>query len=359
MLGRCQVTLLWVVVALLTAVAPAAAQAPTAGDWWHLPSPEPFEAESLATALDVIRVAGNRFVDEQGRTVVLRGMSIADPDKLARDGHWRKSHFEEIKRWGADIVRLPVHPVAWRGLGSIEYFKLLDQAVVWATELGLYLMIDWHSIGNPIAGLFQDPIYETTRQETLEFWRSVAERYRGVPTVAFYELFNEPTTFRGKLGTASWSEWKRFNEEMIRIIFAHDRTVIPLVAGFDWAYDLEPVAEAPIEIEGIGYVSHPYPQKVEPPYEEKWERDFGFVAERYPVFVTEFGFTPPGEPGAGMPVAGDEEYGRAITDYLASRSISWAAWCFDPDWGPKLISDWEYTPTRSGAFFRGVMTGRR
>ncbi len=347
---------------LLLLVAICGARPALAGemsDWWSLPTPEPFDAAALETDLDFIRVEGNRFVDERGETVVLMGMAVADPDKLERDGHWHKAHFEAVKRWGADLVRVPVHPVAWRGRGRVEYLRLLDQAVIWASELDLYLMIDWHSIGNLLSGLYQDPIYESSRQETFDFWRTVAERYRGVPTVAFYELFNEPTTFRGRLGEASWAEWKRLNEELIRVIFAHDPDVIPLVAGWDWAYDLQPVAEAPIEIAGIGYVSHPYPQKVEPPYEGKWERDFGFVADRYPMFVTEFGFTPAGEPGAEMPVVGDEEYGRRILDYLAARGISWAVWCFDPVWGPNLISDWEYTPTRSGAFFRAAMTDRR
>jgi len=35
-------------------------------------------------SLPFIRVEGNRFVDEQGRTVVFRGVSIADPDRLER-----------------------------------------------------------------------------------------------------------------------------------------------------------------------------------------------------------------------------------------------------------------------------------
>ncbi len=146
---------------------------------------------------------------------------------------------------------------------------------------------------------------------------------------------------------------------MIGVIFAHDRRVIPLVAGFDWAYDLEPVAEAPIASAGIGYVSHPYPQKVTPPFEEKWERDFGFVAERYPVFVTEFGYMSADAPGAHLPVIAGEEYGRAILAYLDGKGASWAAWCFDPDWSPQLISDWSYTPTAAGEFFRRNMSGRR
>jgi hypothetical protein len=352
-------TLLAVGIALSTAVAPSGGQQSGAsGDWWNVAYPQRFDTERLAKTPGFIRVEGNRFVDEQGETVVLMGMAISDPDKLALSGHWQKGHFEAIKRWGADVVRIPVHPVAWRGRGKEGYLELLDEAVVWASEFELYLMIDWHTIGNLQSGLFQHPMYDTTEQETLEFWRTIAARYQGISTVAFYELFNEPTVFNGQLGTASWSEWKRLNEEMIKIIFAHDESVIPLVAGFDWAYDLKPVAEAPIAIEGIGYVSHPYPQKVAAPFEEKWERDFGFVADRYPVFVTEFGFKAADEPGAHMPVVGDEEYGKAITNYFAAKGISWVAWCFDPVWGPQLISDWEYTPTRAGAFFRRVMSDR-
>ena len=343
------------------ALGPAAATEPTppeSSDWWNEPYPERFDGGRLANAPDFIRVEGNRFVDEGGDTRIFMGMAIADPDKLERSGHWQRGHFEKVEEWGADVVRVPVHPVAWRGRGKAEYLELLDQAVVWANELDLYVMVDWHTIGNLQSGLYQHPMYDTTIQETFEFWRTIAARYQGVSTVAFYELFNEPTTYKGQLGTADWAEWKRLYEEMIGIIYAHDRRVIPLVAGFDWAYSLEQVADSPIDAEGIGYVSHPYPQKVEPPYREKWERDFGFVADRYPVFVTEFGFTPEGGRSAHVPTIADEAYGREILDYFAAKGISWAAWCYDPDWGPHLIDDWEYTPTRSGTFFRAAMTAR-
>lgn len=323
--------------------------------WWDLPYPQPLDASTLEMTLEPIRVESNRFVDPAGETVVFRGVSIADPDKLVTQGQWDRGLFEEIASWGANIVRVPVHPVAWRGRGKDGYLELLDQAVTWATELELYVMIDWHSIGNIETGLFQHPMYDTTKQETLEFWRTIARRYAGIPSVAFYEIFNEPTVFNGQLGTTDWQRWKAFNEEVIGVIYAHDRQVIPLVAGFNWAYDLKPVGEAPIDAEGIGYVSHPYPMKVEQPWEEKWERDYGFVADTYPVFVTEFGYILEDHPDAHIPAIGDEEYGKAVTDYFDSKGISWTAWCFDPDWPAQLISDWEYTPTEAGAFFKGVM----
>jgi len=326
------------------------------GDWWVMPYPQRFDASSLELTLDTIRVEGNRLVDEQGNPVILRGVSIADPDKLVTQEHWNRGIFEEVKSWGANIVRVPVHPVAWRGRGKGQYFEWLDDAVRWATELELYLMIDWHSIGNLLTGLYQHPMYDTTIPETLGFWRSIAHRYQGIPTVAFYEIFNEPTTYNGQLGRAEWSDWKALNEEIIGVIYAHDRNVVPLVAGFNWAYDLTPVAGDPIEAEGIGYVSHPYPMKVEAPWEEKWERDFGFVADKYPVFVTEFGFILADHPDAHVPAIGDEKYGKAVTDYFDSKGISWAAWCFDPDWPAQLIDDWDYTPTPAGTFFKGVMS---
>ena len=95
-----------------------------------------------------IRVQGNQFVDAAGLPVVFRGMALSDPDKLERQGHWNRRIFEEMRAWGANIVRLPVHPAAWRARGPARYLALLDQGVGWAREAGLYVMIDWHVIGN-------------------------------------------------------------------------------------------------------------------------------------------------------------------------------------------------------------------
>jgi aryl-phospho-beta-D-glucosidase BglC (GH1 family) len=346
---------------LLLSQPPAMAQEEAAdlSEWWYVPYPKPFDASVLTSTPGLIRVEGNRFVDESGNPVILRGVNISDPDKLHSNGHWSKHHFEVIKQWGATAVRVPVHPVAWKSRGKDAYLKLLDQAVVWASDLGLYLIIEWHAIGNLKTELFQHPMHETTRRETYAFWRAIAHRYKGISTVAFYELFNEPTIYLGQLGRISWLEWKEINEEIIQIIYAHDTEVIPLVGGFNWAYELRSVIDNPVDAEGIGYVTHPYPQKASEPLEASWERDFGHVAKSYPLFATELGFMAADDPGAHNPVVGGVDYGQRIIAYFEERGISWTAWCFDPDWPPQLISDWDYTPTTQGAFFREVMQARR
>lgn len=328
-------------------------------EWWNVPYPGVFDVAKLPKTPGWIGVEGNRFVDETGRTVILRGVNISDPDKLQKNGHWSRKHFEVIKDWGANVIRVPVHPVAWKQRGDDEYFKLLDQAVMWASELEMYLIVEWHSMGNLEMGLLQHPMHETTKQGTFEFWRAIAHRYAGVPTIAFYEIFNEPTLFNGTLGKMTWGEWKTINEQVIGITRAHGAKAIPLVAGLDWAYELRSVKDAPIDAPGIGYVSHPYPMKAQQPWEQNWELDFGYVAAAYPVFATELGFMAATDPGAHVPVMADEEYGRRIIAYFEKKGISWTAWCFDPDWPPQLISDWNYTPTKQGAFFRNVMRQKK
>ncbi|HEY5407910.1 MAG TPA: cellulase family glycosylhydrolase [Ginsengibacter sp.] len=319
--------------------------------WWKEGYPFRFGKNPKAKLMPLITVKGNKFINAKGDTVLFRGVSIADPDKIDHEGHWNKMLFEKVKEMGVMLVRIPVHPAAWRERTSLKYLTLLDSAVSWCTDLNVYIDIDWHSIGNLEMELFQNPMYNTTRKETYEFWQTIARHFAGNNTVAFYELFNEPTTYRGQLGNISWTEWKKINENIIGLIRSFDSETIPLVAGFDWAYDLTPLREEPINAVGIGYVTHPYPNKRTQPWEPKWEEDFGFAAKRYPMIATEIGFTIRN----GDPVDGAENYGTRITKYLESNGIGWLAWDFDPEWGPQLLSSWNYELTGSGKFFKAAM----
>lgn len=333
---------------LLSAAEPAAPAKPRwfEGGRWKFPEPNP-----KAKALPLIAVKGNRFVNPAGETVLFRGLSVADPDKLEAQGHWNRELFVAVKDMGANLVRLPVHPIAWRERTPQGYLELLDRAVEWCTDLGMHVIIDWHSIGNLKSGAFQAPMYDTSVGETLAFWRLIALHFRGHNTVAFYELFNEPTNFNGMLGHVSWTEWRELNEEMIGVIRHWDKEKIPLVAGFDWAYDLNALHYEPIRAEGIGYTVHPYAMKRKEPWEPRWEENFAFAADRWPMIATEFGFTlKDGE------VADDEHYGNRITRFLEQRGISWMAWAFDPQWGPQLLKSFDgFALTGSGEFIKHAM----
>jgi hypothetical protein len=325
--------------------------APARSTLWHGGPPHRPAPNPQAKVMPLIAVHGNKFVNPAGERMLFRGVSVADPDKLAGDGYWNKELFVAVKDLGANLVRLPVHPAAWRARTPEKYLELLDQAVAWCTDLGMYVIIDWHSIGNLQDGMFQDPMYETTVPETLNFWRTIAQHFRGHNTVAFYELFNEPTHFNGMLGPESWTEWRHLNETMIGVIRYWDQERIPLVAGFDWAYDLNSLHYEPVQAEGIGYVTHPYANKRAQPWEPRWEENFAFAADRYPVIATEIGF----ELHDGE-VVDDNHYGNRITRFLEQRGISWLAWVYDPEWTPRMLQSFDgFKLTGAGEFFKLAM----
>ena len=302
-----------------------------------------------------IKTKGNKFVDSNGKEIIFRGLCYSDPDKLERDGRWNDGYFAEAKKWGANIVRFAIHPKMVRDRGWDEYFKLMDRGVELAKKHDLYVIMDWHSIGNLKEEKFTRDIYVTTKEETFKFWAETAKRYKDEPVVAMYELFNEPTISGKELGTCTWVEWKELQEKMIDIIRENNPNALCLAAGFDWAYDLTPVGDAPIARENIAYVSHPYPQKREEPWQEKWEADFGYVAKKYPVICTEIGFCLETERGAHIPVISTVRYGEQITKYFEERGISFTIWCFDPNWPSTLFTDWNYTPSAQGVFFKDYL----
>lgn len=308
--------------------------------------------------LDLITIKGNRFVNEQGSQVIFKGVAIADPHKIVKDGRWDRKHFYAIKKWGANIVRIPVHPGKFRSLGKEKYMRLLDDAVKWCEEYEMYAIIDWHSIGNLKEEKFESHDKTTSMKETLAFWNLVSQRYAGNPTVAFYELFNEPAANVREydLGDCTWRQWKLMVEKIIDTIRANDKRTITLVGGFDWAYDLRDAAADPISKEGVAYVAHPYPGKCKPPREPHWEKHFGFLASRFPVFVTEMGYYHKGEVAYFVD---DGSFRNGILKYLDKKQISWCAWTFDPDWSPPLIKSYGYEPTHSGEFFKKAMLGKQ
>ena len=272
------------------------------------------------------------------------------------------------KSWGANVVRIPVHPAAWHIHGKKNYLKLLDQGVAWAKEEGLYVIIDWHSIGNlheekffPGRRSFIRPRFTTRPKRRLltsgARWPDIIAET--TPSPFLNCSTNRPLTPDLKLGTCTWPEWKGLLEEIIKTIRTSGGTAVPLVAGFNFGYDLTPVAGAPLNAEGIGYVAHPYPMKAKQPWETNWTHDWGFVADKYPVILTEIGFLESGAPGGYNPITGDESYGDAITSYCAKHGISYTVWCFDPHWGPRLIKDWNFTPTRAGAYFKKAMQSKQ
>ena len=311
------------------------------------------EKTIIRRRVPTLAIRGNKLV-AYGEEIFLRGTSIADPAFLDWEGRFNETLFDEIKKWGFNAVRVPIHPIFWRRYP--DYLdRYLDKVIEWCEEREIYVIIDWHAIGNPKTGETEmhewfewEPwkgiAYDANFSLAISAWEKISERYKNRSNV-LYEIFNEPTWI-------TWDEWKPLAEKLIDVIREHDDAVI-IVGGVDWAYDLRGAMEKPIKGDNIAYAVHVYPGRPR----ESWEDYWGRLAEVKPLIITEWGFKK--KPQYGSYLKGTREnFGEPLIAYAEGRVAGWVAWIFHPSWEPNMIRDWNYTPTDFGSFVKEVLSRR-
>jgi hypothetical protein len=127
-----------------------------------------------------------------------------------------------------------------------EGFQLIDSLVSWCKKYNLYVIIDMHGAPGGQTGaniddspkdipeLFIDPKYQ---DQLVELWVKIAMRYRDEPTVAAYDLLNEPlpkvTGAADKYKHLLVPLYKRLTAEIRKVDSKHMITL----EGFDWSND--------------------------------------------------------------------------------------------------------------------------
>jgi endoglucanase len=121
------------------------------------------------------------------------------------DNFITRDDIQFLKRAGFNHVRVPFNwrlfvtarpPYRMEGPG----WELLDRAVNWCREAGLYVLLDMHGAPGGQTGTQIDDsrgypflfIDEESQQLTVDLWREIARRYRDETVVLGYEPLNEP-----------------------------------------------------------------------------------------------------------------------------------------------------------------------
>ncbi len=190
----------------------------------------------------LMSVNGNKFIDVDGRHVVLHGIAVIEKSKAhGYLGSETAEDFANLRDWGFNCIRLgmtwdAVEPEP--GKFNDDFLRGLDRRIAWARDNGIYVFLDMHQDlfsvkysdgapawatldgGMPHLGesavwsdaYFTSPAVQTAfdnfwanapapdgvgvQEHYARAWRHVAERYANDPTVIGYDLMNEP--FAGK-----------------------------------------------------------------------------------------------------------------------------------------------------------------
>ena len=144
-----------------------------------------------------------------------------------------KKDFENIKSLGVEVVRVPVWFDVWADKSN-DYkldpgcFEILDRAVNWCEQMGMYIIIDFH---NDCSGASQtNPRIENV---LLKIWPQIAEHYKKKSSFVIYEIMNEPHFESGNT-QADISKWGKVQGKVLDAIRAVDKKHSIIVGGGYW-----------------------------------------------------------------------------------------------------------------------------
>lgn len=256
-----------------------------------------------------LSVKGTDIVDMNGDKYQLKGVSTHGitwfPDYV------NKEAFETLRDdWGANLIRLAMYTDTGDSYGYCsggdkdEILALVDKGVSAATELGMYVIVDWHILSD------SDP--NNHIDDAKEFFDKVSKKYAAQENV-IYEICNEPN------GGTQWSSVKSYAETIIPVIRANDKDALIIVGTPNWSQDVDIASQDPITgYDNIMYAVHFYAatHKDDLRNKVKTALDNGL-----PVFVSEFSLCDASGNG-GIDYDSSDEWFELINE----NNLSYSSW---------------------------------
>lgn len=221
-----------------------------------------------------LHVENGNLTDADGNIVQLYGMSTHGiawfPQYINYDS------FRTLRDdWNTNCIRLAMYTAEYGGYcagGDKEQLKqLVRDGVSYATELGMYVIVDWHILSDC------DP--NQNKDEAIAFFREMSEAFAGNDNV-LYEICNEPNS-----GT-SWDSIKSYAEEVIPVIREQKPDAVILVGTPTWSQEIDKSAASPLTFDNVMYTLHFYAGTHKDDLRNRLET---CAQNNLPVFVSEFG----------------------------------------------------------------------
>ncbi len=221
-----------------------------------------------------LAVNGGSLVDQNGDPIQLYGMSTHGINWFP--GYVDEAGFRSLRDdWGANCVRIAMYTSEYNGYcaggNQGELKNIVRNGINHATNLGMYVIIDWHILTDQSPVVYQD--------QAISFFEEFSASYGGYTNV-LYEICNEPN------GYATWQDVKNYANAVIPVIRKNDPDAVIIVGTPTWCQEIDKALADPLPYENILYAFHFYAST----HGDDLRQRVGECAEAgLPIFVSEFG----------------------------------------------------------------------
>jgi endoglucanase len=309
-----------------------------------------------AAAESLVRIEGKNFIAPDGRPLSIKGISLGNwlmpegymfkfevaksprqifaafdsllgPERAARfwtefrDTYIARDDIRFIKSVGFNTVRIPLHyRLFMTDQGEIEGegWALLDRALGWVREAGLFAIVDLHAAPGGQTGINHDdgPGYPLMfyvprdRALTVKLWRAIARRYSGDPAILGYDILNEPIAPYHDTATLNM-RLEPFYKEVTQAIREVDPGRVVILAGGQWSSSFDMLG--PPFAQNLAYTYHLFWASTK---RDSIQRHLNF-ANRYdvPLFLGETGEL-------------TDEWNERFRKLQEEHGIGWAFWTY-------------------------------
>ncbi len=222
-----------------------------------------------------LQVIGSRICDADGKPFQLRGISthgIQWFPEYVNQQLFTQMHDE----WNCNVVRITNYTEEYDGYcagGDQEKLNhLIEDAVTYASNAGLYVILDWHILSDG------DPrIHE---QEAISFFDMFSKKYADNPYV-LYEICNEPNGNGG-----DWSSIKEYADAVIPVIRNNSPQSLIIVGTPNFSSTPTEPLNNPLPYQNLVYAYHFYAASHRDDRLEEFKRA---CEQGVPLLVSEFG----------------------------------------------------------------------
>ena len=250
-----------------------------------------------------LSVKGKNIVDKNGDNFIIQGVSTHGIAWFPQ--YVNKDTFKTLRdEFNVNTIRLAMYSDTNAGYNENLHTKV-SEGVQYAKELGMYVIIDWHILGD------NNP--NQNKDKAISFFTEMANKYKDDDNV-IYEICNEPN------GNVTWDkDVKPYAEEVISVIRKIDNDAIIIVGTPTWSQDVDIASNNPITgYDNIVYALHFYAATHKENLRNKLKTA---LDNNLPVLVSEFGICDASGNGKI-----DEVEANKWISYLRENKIGYVCW---------------------------------